>query len=208
MSALLCSCNSETPPNMERCGKYPAWCLIFKCRSRQCKGKKKWSVCIRCINVISPNEKMYWNPQLSLHNELHRLVHQQTASSTTNRNEASASSAEENQLLHLESIHAGLMANVEYYRAFEQGNAMQYLVARQFQPHNLRIHVISETDAQLHTLIAYVSLSQSKQENAKFAWLLKLIDTNNKSTVQELINERNFYRYVMTECRLSCYPYC
>lgn len=71
---------------------------------------------------------------------------------------------------------------------------MKYVVRKQFQAHNVQKHNISDLDAQLHTLIAYVSLSQTKLENEKFATLLQLINDKNNMKLQTIINERNYYR--------------
>lgn len=70
---------------------------------------------------------------------------------------------------------------------------MQYLIRKQFQSKNISDDLITSTDAQLHTLIAYVSLSQSKQENSKFAQLFNLIDTKRRTAIQDILKERNYY---------------
>lgn len=92
------------------------------------------------------------------------------------------------------SVHGSLMLHLDYYKALSNGSAMKYVVTKQFQSHNVNQECVTDLDAMLHTLIAYVSLSHSKLENEKFAQLLKLINIKNNLKVQTLIDERNFYR--------------
>ena len=53
---------------------------------------------------------------------------------------------------------------------------------------------ISPVDARLHTLIAAVTLSQTKNENKKFAMMLQLIDRNHKMKLKNIQKERDYYR--------------
>lgn len=201
--ALFCSCDTDVPPDIIGCGKYPSWCLILRCRLKDCLKKKKWNVCVKCINVIGLRKKMYGNPELRRHNELHEAFQRADATVTgvnvaslvTNNDESITPAG---QLLTLDSVHSSLVDNLEYYVALQKGKAMNYLVGKQFHEQNMNQEVISDIDAQLHTLIAYVSLSQTKRENAMFAQLIKLIDKQHKLKVQQLIDDRNIYRYVFT----------
>lgn len=197
VEVLLCPCTIQIPPDIIGCGKYPSWCIILRCRMKECKAKKIWNVCIKCINVVTANKKMYGNPELKRHNELHlafqdRIHTAETAvtHSTSVHNGTTAVST----LLSLDLVHTRLAKNLEYYAFLQKGRAMNYLVNKQFHEDNVKPEIISNNDAELHTLIAYVSLSQSKNENAKFAQLINLIDKQHKLDVQQLIDERNYYK--------------
>jgi hypothetical protein len=153
-----------------------------------------------CINVITGNKKMYQPKQVRQHNEWHeniRIIQRETMA----EERAGIPSTERSgtPLLAKHSIRnvmpgSVLLNHLDYYNAFAKGQGMSYLVRRQFHSNNKGDQKISIQDAQLHTLIAFVSLGQSKNENARFARLIQLIDIQNKQDMQELIEERNYYR--------------
>jgi hypothetical protein len=202
--ALLCTCGNEVPPEVIPCGSYPEWCIILRCRSEECKKKKKWSVCIQCINVMAQGKKMYNRPQVQQHHSIHEALERRRTQDLSNPNGIGPQTSSHPYIppapsrqiedIAFECVSSKLVEHLQYYRALTKGKAMHYVVTKQYQAHNVNPDVISDLDAQLHTLIAYVSLSQTKLENEKFAQLLKLIDIKNNRNMQTVINERNFYR--------------
>lgn len=222
VTSLLCRCDYQSPPEQQQCGKFPSWCLGLRCRGEKCRHKKKWYVCILCINITSKNKKMYRPQQLILHNQLHETVLMASAkklskASHENYNvdgialqeNARNRSSDLDVLItwpadvirpspDLFNNHAivnpSLEKHIDYYRALEKGEAMTYVVNKQFALDNNISSSISKLSATLHTLIASVSFSQSKSESSVFAQLLFLINENNNIMMQELISERNYYR--------------
>lgn len=203
VSALLCKCNSKIPPDVLACGIYPEWCINLRCRGVDCKMKKKWSVCIRCINVIGLKKKMYGRHELTHHQRLHEAMVSNIANTITTPIGEGPNSVVIDHVASPVSIacpnenyNETLAKHSEFYKALQKGLAMHYLVKKQFQSHNMEEAIITDVDAELHTLIAIVSLSQSKLENQKFAQLLRLIDVQNRKAMQEMLDEKNYYRYV------------
>lgn len=221
ITSLLCRCDAQHPPEQHQCGKFPMWCLGFRCRSQKCRAKKKWYVCIHCINVLEKNKKMYRPKQLILHNQLHETfamsfekhvfkdslnstkfgLHKQPENSldeslvndaTNCTNVASRISPE--IVNNHAVVNPSLEKHLDYYRALEKGVAMRYVVNKQFALDNNISSTISTLSATLHTLIASVSFSQSNSESTVFAKLLYLINQSNNNIMQDLITERNYYR--------------
>jgi hypothetical protein len=156
-----------------------------------------------CINAVGQNRKMYAPHELRNHNAYHEMMSARVASVTaTTKNNTLPVTEANMEIPGAPSVDVIkqlvqndlLIKHYEYYKALKLGSAMCYLVTRQFQAENYNEGKISPMSAELHTLIGFISQSQSKLENAKFARLLKLIDTQNKEKLQIQINQRNYFR--------------
>lgn len=160
--------------------------------------RKKWNVCVLCINVDEVNKRMYNNKQCIAHNKMHivpptplsgdRMQITKTPSSTIHSRMIST------RIDRMEKINPVIHKYIEYYKALENEKAMEYVVNKQYAMQNNITTTISPTDAQLHTLIASVALNQSKNENRQFAKLLQLIKTTTKNKTAVIQKERDFYR--------------
>lgn len=171
-----CTCNDGSTPEVLPLGSYPDWCLHIKCRQPQCKSKKNWSVRMLCINNVGKGKRMYSPSDRRKHNEYHQKV------KATIRNHQAVIISDVlpkiiKPVLELPSItqitdmvqNVSLQQNMDYYCALKRGDAMSFLMKKQFQSDNIQNAKISDADSEFHTLIAFLSQSQSKLENTKFA---------------------------------------
>jgi hypothetical protein len=71
VQVLLCRCDTEIPPELITCGTFPKWCVQLKCPSPECQNRRKWSVCLQCINVIGKKKKMRTKAEIVNHSRIH-----------------------------------------------------------------------------------------------------------------------------------------
>lgn len=205
---LKCTCRiSKVPPEMDVCGAFPRWCLHLKCRERLCFDKKKWMVCVLCLNVDGTNKRMYNSRHTFAHNSRYHatdtaLVHH--SATVASRISGSpppklpsptvspvVASMTNSQVLKLNPV---IHKFIDFFKALQKEEAMKFVVNKQFCMQGNISTSISPVDARLHTLIAAVTLSQTKNENKKFAMMLQLIDRNHKMKLKNIQKERDYYR--------------
>jgi hypothetical protein len=153
---------------------------------------------------VGTKKKMHTKAQLLEHNRWHeRSDSLQTQSSrlpdntgqhTVTRKSKSGNTLTKPSFLSAwdirHSTECAILTHGKYYNALNCGNALEYLVAQQFHDNKIQLDNVDPLDAELHTLIAFVGMQQSKQDNQQFAKLLKLIDQKHKRTVQALIDDK------------------
>jgi hypothetical protein len=209
---LFCLCTSTEPPELTNCGTYPDWCLHLRCRAVTCRGKKKWYVCVLCINNHDPMKRMHSTRHTKRHNQIHLALAEQLLHGNGNIEDDSETDNFGNYGMEPEKVVEELTLSpsggnndttivnphvhkhIEYYQALEKNEAMKFVVNSQFAMQTNITTTISPIDARLHTLIASVTFSQTKNENVEFAKLLQLIKQNNQNKIDELINEREYFR--------------
>lgn len=199
--SLLCRCGIQEPPFMFPCGTFPSWCIKIRCRSELCRKKKKWAVCLRCINDEHGTKKMYSQTDILRHDADHHGLNEisnplfvpnsiinepMTSQSMSSLKTADYCEKWNDQYKNNDTI----SKHCNYYHALDKGDAMHYLVTQQFNDNKKATEGIDPIDAEMHTLIAFVGMSQSKLENTQFAKLLRLIDTKHKRDMQLLIDSR------------------
>jgi hypothetical protein len=194
---IFCTCLSTEPPEIDLCGAHPSWCLHLRCRVPLCKMKKKWMVCVLCLNLEGTNKRMYSPQQTLSHNRYHvanvAVVINSAVTSKIPSPTASpvVISMSNSQVLKLKPV---IHKYINFFKALQKEEAMKYVVNTQYCIQGNISSTVSPVDARLHTLIGAVTLSQSKNENKQFAKLLELIDRNNKTNTKRIQKERDFYR--------------
>jgi hypothetical protein len=206
---LFCPCLTRNPPEMGECGSFPSWCLPLRCRASCCIDRKKWMVCVLCLNNDEPSKRMYNTRQLVKHERLH-VAYAKIAAQfrkedcgeqninneivLSDRTNIVGESSYELQNTNRQNPH--VHQHIKFYRALTKMRAMQFVVNTQFSMESNVNASVSTVDARLHTLIGFVALSQTKNQSKQFAKLLQLIDQNNKKRMAMIVKERDYYRYV------------
>lgn len=203
LHALLCRCNEEQPPEMVSCGSFPQWCVYLNCPATCCKKKRKWAVCMMCINVIGKKKKMHTKAEVVLHSKTHDFLSQRNINTIVcgkrertqvRRTTPTPIRDNINFVVNWNTTYSGnvyIKAHGEFYNALVGKNALTYLVSQQFHDNKLELANVNPVDAELHTLIASVAMSQSKQDNRRFAKLLALVDFQHKTAMQKLLDSQN-----------------
>lgn len=141
---------------------------------------------------------MYRQQQLVNHNQLHASVIRNSDNNACMDNNINMNvSATNTAMTNIKAqfiLNSYFEKNIDYYRSHEKGSTFAYVVNKQFSLEKNISSSVLLVDPKLHTLIASVSYSQTKNESKQFAKLIYLVDTNNKTKQQHLIVERNYHR--------------
>ena len=148
--------------------KYPKWCL-----SLVCSCGRKWYCCRACAET----GKFHRTQQL----EIHELIHQPDQPDDDDESAAAPTDDDEDALKEkLSALFAGNDKWTQFLMHHRNGTALRYLVAHQFSD-CLECGDVTDSDAELHILIASHAHSLTKGERAQFADILGRIYKKGKS---------------------------
>ena len=167
---LLCYSCCDSVPVCFLHNRYPKWCISLVCSAEECN--RKWYACLRCENSV----KMYRRGDLEKHNtEMHEQQQITSHDETTSSYDTGSSTIESE----LHGYFAGFVGWADFFIHHRKGNALQFLVAKQFLE-KADPSCISPSDAELHVLIASLCSNLTKSEKAQFAEILRRISEKNK----------------------------
>ena len=166
---LLCQ---KCPRNVPVCfinHRFPKWCLSLSCSSSRCD--RKWHTCFLC----SEGAKMYRIERLQDHEKWHQqqLAQFEVDMTTQSNNDTSTTEYAPTTDDKLRS-YCPDPNWATFFIHHQRGNALKYLVARQFSDDANPNHITKE-DAELHVLIAAHCQNLTKGERTQFAEILRRI---------------------------------